>query len=407
MTRNRAAIADLLPFCITDWQRRVVDTCAEHGPRGAARILERNHRSIERTLEALRYRAAVQGHSPEHGMTHAAPDSHVVKGVSTLYVNGVQSAQWVKTDLRREAMTRLMAEAVEAFREDIPKAKPARGPKAANADLLNTYVITDYHIGCRGWPEETKDDPWDTDIAEDLLVAWFSEAISRSPDAETAVLAQLGDAVHYDGLNAVTPTGGHNLDSDTRFQRMVRVVIRVFRRVISMLLEKHARVHVIMAEGNHDIASSAWLREVFSAFYEHEPRVTVDQSPDPYYCVEHGQTAVFFHHGHMKKMEQIDRVFVAKFREAFGRTKHAVAHMGHYHHRRELESSLMVVRQHRTLAASDAYASRGGYLSGREAQVITYHKRYGEVGSLSISPEMVRGTHTAYGQTNGRKRNGC
>ena len=49
-----------------------------------------------------------------------------------------------------------------------------------------------------------------------------------------------------------------------------------------MLLQKHERVVLIMAEGNHDMASSAWLREVFSTFYESEPRITVDTSPYPY-----------------------------------------------------------------------------------------------------------------------------
>ena len=85
----------------------------------------------------------------------------------------------------------------------------------------------------------------------------------------------------------------------------------------------------------------------------------------------------------------MDKVFTAKFRDVFGRTKHAFGHLGHYHHKRELESPLMVLRQHRTLAASDAYASRRGWMSGREAQVITYSAQHGEVGSVTISPAMV------------------
>ena len=50
----------------------------------------------------------------------------------------------------------------------------------------------------------------------------------------------------------------------------------------------------------------------------------------------------------------------------------------------------MVVEQHRTLAAKDAYAARGGWFSGRSANVITYHKQYGEVSRQSISPEMLK-----------------
>ena len=144
-----------------------------------------------------------------------------------------------------------------------------------------------------------------------------------------------------------------------------------------------------MAEGNHDPASSMWLREMLHAFYADEPRVTVDTNPDPYYCYEWGDTSLFFHHGHKKKMATIDETFVAKFREVFGRTRHSYAHMGHLHHDKGLESALMTVEQHRTLAGADSYASRGGWLSGRSAQCITYHKQYGRVSAVEKSPEMV------------------
>ena len=50
----------------------------------------------------------------------------------------------------------------------------------------------------------------------------------------------------------------------------------------------------------------------------------------------------------------------------------------------------MIVEQHRTLAAPDAYAARGGWLSGRDAKVITYHRDYGEVSRLTINSDMIR-----------------
>lgn len=52
-------------------------------------------------------------------------------------------------------------------------------------------------------------------------------------------------------------------------------------------------------------------------------------------------------------------------------------------------STTMKVEQHETLAAPDAFAANGGWLSGRSAKVITYSKRFGEVGRLILKPEMV------------------
>src|SRR5690606_16900785 len=227
--------------------------------------------------------------------------------------------------------------------------------------------------------------------AEDTLVGWFGAAIAQAPDSHTGVFAQLGDLLHWDGIQAVTPTSGHVLDADTRFQKLVRVAISVIRRVTAMLLQKHERVVLLMAEGNHDLASSAWLRELFAALYADEPRIEVITRPDPYYCIEHGRTSLFFHHGHKKRMDSLETVFIAKFREAFGRTKHSYAHTGHLHHNVLRETNTMQIEQHRTLAAPDSHASRGGWMSGRDAKVITYHAEHGEVGRIIVSADMLKG----------------
>ena len=56
------------------------------------------------------------------------------------------------------------------------------------------------------------------------------------------------------------------------------------------------------------ITSSVWLRELCDAMYEDEPRVTVDARPDPYYCYEWGKQLLLFHHGHKRKVANIDTV---------------------------------------------------------------------------------------------------
>lgn len=378
---------------LTESQKIALDLVEKHGSiDGAAKADGRDVRNFRRLIKRAKSQLARQGYAPEHDMVKTCPDGFHVKGVSTLYTNGEHgtqvSAQWVKTNIDRERQDELMREAVKALSEDIKRAKPVKPPKHGDDDLLNAYVITDYHLGMKAWGEETGGD-WDTKIAEDLLYRWFTAAVKTAPKARHGLLIQLGDWLHFDGMDAVTPQSGYLLDADTRFQKLVRVTIRAFRRIIAEMLERHETVKVIMAEGNHDLSASAWMRELFAAHYEQEPRVTVDISPDPYYCHEFGQNSIFAHHGHKRRTSDIDRVFTAKFRDVFGRTKHSHAHLGHLHNERVVESSLMLVEQHRTLAAPDAYASRGGWVSGRSAKVITYHREFGKVGEVQISPEMV------------------
>lgn len=328
---------------------------------------------------------------PEPGEQFEVLPGQRIRGVSALIdADGREIIKWVKTDRDADQHMAAMRAAVEALKEEVPRAAAAPPPEHGNELLLNQYTITDMHLGMLAWREEAGED-YDLSIAEKLLIDWFSAAIAMSPPAKTAILAQLGDLLHHDSHAAVTPTSGHVLDADSRLQKMIRVVIRTLRAIIAMLLAKHDHVHVIMADANHDPASEAWLREMFAAFYEDEPRVTVDRSAGSYYAYEHGDVSLFYHHGHKRGVKDVDAVFAGRFRDIYGRTKYSYAHLGHLHSDALVSTNLMKVERHETLAAADAYAANGGWLSGRSAKVITYHKHYGEVGRITLTPEMVSG----------------
>lgn len=324
------------------------------------------------------------------GLDKFIPDGQKLKGVSTLYSkDGEMVGQWVKTTGDQERQLEMLREAAEALMEDIPREKPVKAKPAVNKDLLSLYVLTDYHIGQMSWAGETGED-WDTDKSCQFLVDWFTAAVAAAPASQVGVLCQLGDFLHFDGLEPVTPRGKHVVDTDARYAKVVGCAIKAVRRIVQIMLTKHEKVHIIMAEGNHDMASSVWLRALFADKYEDEPRVTVDNSSLPYYVYEHGKTSLFFHHGHLKKMSEISGTFSAMFREVFGRTKFSYVHMGHMHHIDQKESGGMVIRQHRTMAVKDAHTARGGWVSDRSASVVTYHKQYGYSGEVSITPEMLK-----------------
>jgi hypothetical protein len=376
----------------TERQLQYINAINEHGSyRKAATALNCGKGSIQKGIELVKRKAAKHGYAPDFGMVHAVPEPFIVKGHSTLYdKDGNTKLQWVKTTVEDTKIQQMMLEAIEALKEEIPRVNLMSPPPLGNHNLLNCYVITDYHLGMLAWSEETKGGDWDIDIAQELIIKWFAQAIQQSPDADTAVFAQLSDFLHFDGMDAVTPASKHLLDVDTRFAKLVRSAIRVLRTVIDMLLAKHQKVHVIMADANHDPVSQIWLREWFSVLYENEPRITVDKSPNPYNAFEFGKTALFFHHGHKRKVTNVSEVFAGQFREMFGRTKYAYAHTGHLHSIDVKENNLMIVEQHRTLAPADAYAARGGWLSGRDAKVITYHSQFGEVSRLTINSDMLK-----------------
>jgi len=321
-------------------------------------------------------------------VANRTPAGHITKGVSTLYdADGVIKAQWVKTDRDEEAALAALVAVVDAMAGDVVPVAPIAGPDAAVADLLSLYTFTDYHVGMLAWRKEGGAD-WDLAIAESMGIAAMAQLTAGAPASERAIVNIQGDFLHWDGLTAITPQHGHVLDADGRFGKVVDVAIRLIRQLVAQSLAKHKNVTLLICEGNHDLASSLWLRKLFACLYENEPRLTVHESELPYYAIEHGKTLLGFHHGHLRKNAQLPALFAAQFREAWGRCPKVYIHTGHRHHKEEKDETGARVTQHPTMAARDAYAARGGWWSEREITAIHYSARYGYAGANNVTPEM-------------------
>ena len=352
--------------------------------------IARKYGISDRVIRIRKAKLAKKGVGHGRDVSHLVPDGYKIKGTSSLVDEfGNTKLQWVKTDTDAERQVELMKAVIEGLKSEVTPVAPVKATRAKRDDkLLNLYTVSDFHLGMLAWGDESGDD-WDMKIAEDLFSRWFDAAFQKAPDSGTGVINLLGDFAHFDSLVAVTPASGNVLDADTRYQKLVRYMIRMVRRVVDMALVKHKNVRLLIVQGNHDESGMIWLAEMFSTLYDNEPRVFVDTSPDVYKMVQHGKTTLFFTHGHKCRFEVVEPVMIAKFRKAFGESEYSYAHVGHLHHQKIVESRNMVVEQHRTLAAKDAYASRGGWMSGRSANVITYSAEYGEVARLTISPEML------------------
>jgi len=377
----------------TPRQAEYMDALTKHGSApAAAKALGVDSSTINHAVAAVKKKAAKMGYAPEHDMTRTVPDGYTVKGISTLYgADGIQKAQWVKSSVDRERMEEIMREGFAAMAEDLPRQKPITAPNVTHSNLANVYTFTDSHVGMLAWHKENLDanGDWDLNIAERILSGCFEYMVDAAPSAKVGIVAQLGDFLHSDGMKAITPMSGHLLEQDGRFPKVVRVAIRILRRIVDHALTKHEKVVVLLAEGNHDLASSVWLRAMFQALYENEPRLEVIDSELPYYAYQHGDTMIAWHHGHLSKLHSLPMLFAAQFPKLWGNTTRRYVHTGHLHHNEEKEHSGMTVIQHSTLAARDAYASRGGWLSDRNCKVITYHDTLGEVARNTVRPEMV------------------
>jgi hypothetical protein len=386
----RLKIDEALFEYATPRQREILEAINLHGGAKAASLaLGINKGAASDVYIAVKKKAALQGYAPDHDFTRPVPDGYVAKGISTYYNSeGKPSGQWVKASLSHQALVEAMQEAVEGFKDQVDLASPIVAPQGCEEHLCNLYTFTDYHLGMLAWHKEGGSD-WNVSLAEKTILAALAQMINQSPKAHTAVLNIQGDFLHTDGKIPVTPVSRHVLDADTRFPKLRKSAIRVIRSLVAMSLQRHQEVHLIIAEGNHDEESSGWLSDLFFVHYEEEPRISVSDSVLPFYVFEWGSTMLGVHHGHKVKNESLPLLFAAQFSQEWGRTTRREIHCGHRHHRDEKEYNGVTVVQHPTLAARDAYAARGGWIADRAAWAITYHKKYGAVGRVMITTEML------------------
>jgi hypothetical protein len=375
-----------LPWA-TDRQELIVNTVIEHKSREAAsKVLGCSESNVANVLHNLKNKALDKGYSEKHGIT----DRHVY-ATSTLRRGEKDddfALQWIKTRTPQEQKVERVLNILESH-EYKPAPEVTLLAEHVNDSLATLYTLTDYHLGMYSWSQETGDD-WDTAIAQKVMTNAISDMVNKSPNSKLGILNIQGDFLHWDGLDAVTPMSGHVLDADTRFDRMIELAIDLNIWAIEKLLTNHEQVQVVICEGNHDMAGSAWLRKCLKKIMAKNPRVSVDDTSIPYYALLHGEIMLGFHHGHKKKNSALPMLFSSepKYRKMWGKATYTYIHTGHYHHTEQdmSESGGAIVERHPTLAGRDAYAARGGYVSRRGARAITYDKKLGEVERITVLP---------------------
>lgn len=352
-------------------------------------------RAVSEVASRMRAVLRATGYDPDNNMRMVSPEPQILKG-RTAFVRvdpntGEErvSHYYNKTDINREKQLAAIRQAIYAAADSFTPFAPAAAPKQQQTDLCTVYTLTDYHIGMYSWGDETGAD-WDINIARRVMLQAFADMMDASPNSEQSIFAQIGDLIHFDGMLALTPTSKNVLDADTRFPMIIQTAIEVCIGVVEMLARKHKRVHVLMAEGNHDMASSVWLRAIMAQVFKRDKRITVEVSPFPFYHFTWGRTFLGWHHGHLQKMDNLPLLFATdpKFRAEYGQCTHTYIHTGHMHHQKVIDKGGIVVEQHPTLAARDAHGARGFLSSNRETKAITYSKTRGEIIRCTVRPDL-------------------
>lgn len=374
----------------TPRQLEYLEAVAKHGSQQkAAAAMGVHRRSLDQSLAALRRNAAQRGYAPECDMTRTVPDGYKVKGVSTYYnKDGKPTGQWVKSTADEQRQRELMQAAFEAMAEDLPTLPAAPAPGATLDSLLAVYPMGDPHVGMLSWGEETGAD-FDLRIAERDLCAAMAYLVEQAPAAKRAVIINLGDYFHADNMAGMTSRSGNVMDMDSRLPKMFRVGVKIMRQLVDSALRKHETVEVINAIGNHDDVLAMVMSVMLAQIYENEPRIVIHDQPTSRHYIQHGKVLIGVTHGHQTKDTDLPGIMATERPKQWGDTQYRYFYRGHHHHDSLKEYNGCIVEQFRTLAAGDAYAVSGGYLSGRDMKCIVHHAEYGEVARNTCALEML------------------
>ena len=381
----------LVEFCNTRKQTEILQARIKTTSNTeAAKALGVNRRYVDRTIKAVKARAAKRGHSPAHDMTHTAPEGFNVLGTSTLYdaETGEAKIQWVKTAADKAAQLEQMRESLETAFEDIKPLKVIKKPTNNNKELLAVYPLGDPHLGMYAWADEAGED-FDIDIAAKDLYGAVDRLVATAPGAKTALLLNLGDFFHADNVESKTRRSGNVLDVDTRWARVLDIGMQTVIRMIRRMLEKHETVIVRNNIGNHDEHTSIMLSIGLNAFFRNNKRVTIDTSPNPFWYYQHGKVLIGSTHGDRTKPADLEGIMAADRSEAWGLTTNRYWYKGHFHHKHKTEFRGCIVEGFRTLAPGDAWHHGQGYRTGRDMYCIVHHKEFGELERHRIGVEQL------------------
>lgn len=310
------------------------------------------------------------------------------------FLNGDEiSNQWVITEPSKTAPIEKLVKLAESIRENIaplPHEIPYTTPTTYQdaADELVVYPLADLHLGLLASKLETGVE-WNVKKASEMFRAIIDEMVSRTPPSDTALIINLGDFLHLDGVENLTPRGKHRLDVDQKYFDIVIAGLELFYYAIERIAQRHKKVIVFIRGGNHDGETAMIMSLVLLQRYGADPRIEINVNPGPADSMVWGRTLIAAHHGHSYKIKDLPQIMATDYRKEWGETEKGVWYIGHFHTERVITTGDVTVKIIQPLTQRDEWTHSKGYRGGAGLVADVYHKLEGFKGNHSIESDYI------------------
>ena len=384
----------LLDFCETSRQIEVFTSLIDTQSQAkTARAMNCGENKVYELVSRVKRNAVKRGYEPSYDLTKPIAPGMAIARVSTNYDDdGQVRQQWVIQKPEKEDEEAALKAFVEGLMDEIKPAKRTKlnVPKKASKDLVSAVIIGDAHIGQLCHAVETMADDQNLDSSTKDLRNAIDYLVQQAPVSEDGWLINLGDWLHVASEHNTT-VGGTAQDVSANFTQIFRAGSATLKYCIDQMLTKFKRVRVVSAIGNHDGSAAFAMAMVMEAYYDKEPRVTIEQPEQKFHFLEWGKCLIGINHGDKINVSRLCGVMTRLASEEWGRTNFKRWWLGHVHHKvaQEHDSGITLESFH-TLAQNDKWHAQSGYGAESRMTMITLHKEYGEIGRQSPSLELIR-----------------
>lgn len=367
--------AKLLEFCSTQNQ---VDIYTAYGECGTinetARAIGKDASSVSQAIRRIQKAATQGGLSESFDARRHVPKGEQVIGRSVYTKDDEGNPIWLKTKASIEKQQEAFKTYIDGLTSDITPAKKIPAPKKTlTKDLLPLIFIGDGHLGMRAYSPETKHSDFDSDIAAQGLREAIDDLVSRSPDADQAVLVDVGDFMHSDSAHNKT-FAGTEVDVDTRYERVLEIAGEVMQYAVIQMLKKFNRVTVVIAKGNHNPTPAAAVAQITKAYFRKNERVNVLKTIGFFHYIEWGKWLIGVNHGDKIKPAKLVNVMARDMPVAWGKSTHRMWACGHFHHEEVLELDGCTVYKFGALPPPDSWHSGAGFGGDGKMQMMVLRK---------------------------------
>ena len=374
-------MSKLEDYAKTDRQREVTkvwESC-DRNSRKAAQALGITHATVRNIVTTVKGAASAAGFSDAWDATEHVPEGEMVVGRSIYLEDDSGNRAWLKT--RRKLETAEKEQALKAFVEQlnsqVVQAKKTHKPsaKGKSKDLLPTIIIGDAHIGMRAEASETRDRDFNSQVASAELLGAIDYLVDAAPACEEAMLINVGDFMHANSHKNTT-ANLTPLDVDQRIESVMRIAADTMIHAITRILEKHSKVSVVMARGNHDSDTAIAIAMVLGYRYAKEPRVTILEPQGFHTYTTFGKNLIAVTHGDKAPSRRLADVLPRL--SVWSKTSHRYWILGHFHSKlAEQFDNSVVIERFGTLAPSDSWHASKFYKSPSIMNQIVYRRSGG------------------------------